>query len=38
MVHDKPMVYEHEEVADAIVMRDGLMGFFFYPFESTNTN
>ena len=25
MVHDKPMVYEHEEVAYAIVMRHGLM-------------
>ena len=25
VVHDKPMVYEQEEVADAIVMRHGLM-------------
>ena len=25
MVHDKPMVYEQEEVADAIVMRYGLI-------------
>ena len=25
MVHDKPMVYEQEEVADAIVMRHGFM-------------
>ena len=25
VVHDKPMVYEQGEVADAIVMRHGLM-------------
>ena len=25
VVHDKPMVYEHEEVADVIVMRCGLI-------------
>ena len=29
-VHDKPMVYE-QEVADAIVMRYGLMDFFWIP-------
>ena len=26
VVHDKPMVYEQEEVVDAIVMRHGLVG------------
>ena len=25
LVHDKPMVYEQEEVVDAIAMRHGLM-------------
>ena len=27
VVHDKPVVYEQEEVVDAIVMRDSLMDF-----------
>ena len=31
VVHDKPMVYEQEEVADAIMMRHGLMEFFLTP-------
>ena len=31
VVHDKPMVYEQEEVADAIVMRYGLMEKIVIP-------
>ena len=31
VVHDKPMVYEQQEVVDAIVMRHGLMGKNLIP-------
>ena len=37
VVHNKPMVYEQEKVANAIVMRYGFIGKND-PFESTNTN
>ena len=37
VVHGKPIVYEQEEVVDAIVMRYGLMEKKIDPFESTNT-
>ena len=36
VVQNKPMIYEHEDVANAIVIRNGLMQKNLYTFEFTN--